>query len=75
MYVILRSIDEGDELIGQAELFAALAEEKTEKWSRTSLKLYCKSLTSHSQIYTLIGQTRFLSPSVALVRMDTMALS
>jgi hypothetical protein len=46
MYVILRSIDEGDKLIGQAELFAALAEEKTEKWSRTSLKLYCQPLTS-----------------------------
>jgi hypothetical protein len=45
MYVTLRSIDGGDELIGQAELFAALAEEKTEKWSRTSLKLYCKPLT------------------------------
>ena len=45
MYVISRSIDAGDELIDQAELYAALAEEKTEKWSRTSLKLYCKPLT------------------------------
>jgi hypothetical protein len=49
MYVILRSIDAGDELIGQAELYAALAEEKTEKWSRTSLKLYCEPLTSLHQ--------------------------
>jgi len=46
MYVILRSIDAEDELIGQAELYAALAEEKTEKWSRTSLKLYCKPFIS-----------------------------
>jgi hypothetical protein len=44
MYVIWRSIDAGDELIGQAELYAALAEEKTEKWSRTSFKLYCEPL-------------------------------
>jgi hypothetical protein len=49
MYVLLKPIDEGDKLIGQAELFAALAEEKTEKWSRTSLKLYCEPLTSLHQ--------------------------
>jgi len=58
----------------QAELYAALAEEKTEKWSRTSLKLYCEPLTSYWSNYKLIGQTRSLWPSVALVPMDTMVL-
>lgn len=43
-------------LIVQAELYAALKEHKTERWSRESMKLYCMSptLPSHLQNPVLI---------------------